>query len=102
MDMDDGPILRPEGLAVAARLGIDEPPERVRPAGDLPIGRVVRCELQEEPGGRPALVKLAGRVEEARAVASRCRATGRREGLRIPAIRSSTAAEGAMNACTAT
>ena len=69
MDLHDRPIMRPQRLTVAARLRVDELPERVRPVGDRSIDRVLRGELQEDAGGRAALVELAGRVQEARAVA---------------------------------
>ena len=62
---------------VAGRLGVDELAERVRPAGDLEVGRVVRGQLEEPADRRAALVELAGRVEEARAVAGRRRPLGR-------------------------
>ena len=54
---------------VAARLGVDELAERVRPARDRPVDRVVRGQLEEPADRRAALVELAGRVQEARSVA---------------------------------
>src|ERR1044072_3442339 len=38
VDLHDGPIMRPQGLPVTVGLGIDQPAERVRPAGNLAIG----------------------------------------------------------------
>ena len=65
MDVDDGPIGRLERLAVAAGLGVDEPSERVRPARDRAIDRMVgrRAAGTRPSAGRPC--GLAGRVEEA-------------------------------------
>ena len=57
-----------------ARLGVDELAEGVRPAGDVEVGRVVGGQLEEPADGRAALVELAGRVQEARAVAGGRRA----------------------------
>src|SRR5882762_8011002 len=79
VDLHDGSIMRPQGLAVTPRLGVDEPPERVWPARDRAIDRMVRGELQEHAGRWTALVQLPGRMQEARAVAGGGRATGRRE-----------------------
>src|SRR5918994_3019365 len=61
MHMDDGPVLRPQRLAVAAGLGVDEAAEGVGPARDRAIDRVVRGELEEEPARRAPLVELARR-----------------------------------------
>ena len=65
--------MRFDGAEVARRLGVDELAERVRPAGDLEVGRVIRGQLEEPADRGAALVELAGRVEEARAVAGRGR-----------------------------
>src|ERR1044071_3673680 len=65
MDVDDGSVAGPEGLAIAVGLGIDEPAEGVGPAGDLAIRRVVRGQLQEDARRWAALVELPRRMEEA-------------------------------------
>src|SRR6185312_3925643 len=56
---------RLQHLEVAARLGRLHDSERVTPAGDLEVGRVVARDLQEHTAVRPALVGLAGRMEKA-------------------------------------
>ena len=66
--------MRFDGAEVARCLGVDELAERVWPAGDLEVGRVIRGQLQEPADRGAALVELAGRVQEARAVAGRRRA----------------------------
>ena len=69
MDPEDRQVVRPEASQVAARLGVDELAERVRPAGDRAVDGMVRGQLEEPADRRAALVELAGRVQEARAVA---------------------------------
>ena len=64
---------RAQRFQVADRLGVLERRERVRLAGDLDVLGPVVEQLQEAPGLRAALVELAGRVQEARAVAERGR-----------------------------
>ena len=72
-----GQLVRAERLEVADRLGVLEAGEAVGGARDLDVGLGVVDELQEAPGRRAALVQLAGRVQEARAVAEgRRRARG--------------------------
>ena len=61
--------MRLDGGEVAGRLGVDELAEGVRPARDRDVGRMVRGQLEEPADRRAALVELAGRVQEARAVA---------------------------------
>ena len=77
VDAEDRQVVGLDRREVALGLGIDQPAERVRPAGDRPILRVIRGELEEPAVRRPALVELAGRMEEARAVAGGRRAAGR-------------------------
>ena len=76
VDPQDRQVVRLDRREVAGGLGVDQLAERVRPAGDRAIGRVVRGQLEEPADRRAALVELAGRVEEARAVAGRRGATG--------------------------
>ena len=76
--MDHRAVVPPQGLAVAVRLGVDQLAERVRPARDRAIVGVVGGELQEDACRGAALMELAGRVQEAWAVAggrgaARCR-----------------------------
>ena len=66
--------MRFDGAEVARGLGVDELAEGVRPARDVEVGRVVGGQLEEPADRRAALVELAGRVQEARAVAGRGRA----------------------------
>ena len=61
-------------------LGVLEAGEAVGGARDLDVGLGVVDELQEAPGRRAALVQLAGRVQEARAVAERRRRRASRRG----------------------
>ena len=58
-----------EHLQIAQRLRVAQGGEGVALAGDGQIGRRVRGQLQEDARVRAALVQLAGRVQEARAVA---------------------------------
>ncbi len=51
---------------VAERLCGDERPERLGPARDRQIPGRIGGDLEEDPGVRPALVELPGRVQEAR------------------------------------
>ena len=73
VDPQDRQLVALEDPEVAGGLGIDELPERVWPARDRAIHRMVRSELEEEADRRPALVELAGRVQESRPVAGRGR-----------------------------
>src|SRR4051812_4190464 len=74
MDAGDRQVVRLDRSEVAGRLRVDQLSERVRPTRDREVVGVVRCELEEPAGGWPALVQLAGRVEEPRPVAGRRRA----------------------------
>src|SRR5262249_33758915 len=56
-----------ERLEVARRLRADQPAEAERLARDRQLVAVVLDHLQKEARVRPALVKLAGRVQVARA-----------------------------------
>ena len=76
VDPDDRQVVRFDRREVARRLGVDELAERVRPARDVQVGRVIRGQLEEPADRGAALVQLAGRVEEARAVAGGRRAAG--------------------------
>src|SRR5690242_835243 len=60
VDVDHRPAVGQQRVAIALGLGIDQLAERVRPAGDGPIDRMARGELEEDPGRRAALVELAG------------------------------------------
>ena len=60
-----------EGQQVAVGLGVLQLGEREGLAGDGRVARVVAHELQEQAGGRAALVQLAGGVEETRSDAER-------------------------------
>ena len=64
---------RAQRFQVADRLGVLKRRERERLAGDLDVLGSVVDQLQEAPGLRAALVELAGRVQEAGAVAERGR-----------------------------
>ena len=77
MDPQDGPAVGGDRRVVAVGLRVDELAEGVRPAGDVAVGRVVGGELEEPARRGAALVELAGRVEEARPVASGRGAAGR-------------------------
>src|SRR5689334_10428798 len=77
MDAEDRQVMALDRREVALRLGIDQPAERIRPAGDRTIDPMVRRQLDEPADRRTALVELARRMEEARAVAGRRRAAGR-------------------------
>ena len=62
--------MRLDGGEVAGRLGVDELAEGVRPAGDRRTSAGWSDGQLEEPADRrAALVELAGRMQEARAVA---------------------------------
>ena len=74
VDPQDRQVVRFDGAEVARGLGVDELAEGVRPARDVEVGRVVGGQLEEPADRRAALVELAGRVQEARAVAGRRRA----------------------------
>ncbi len=65
-----------EDLEIARRLGVDQVAEGVRPAGDRPVDGMVGGELEEQSDRRPALVELAGRMEESGPVAGRRRLAG--------------------------
>ncbi len=71
VDAKDRQVVGLDRGEVAGRLGVDQLPEGVRPARDRPVGRVVRGQLDEPADRRAALVELAGRMQEARAVAGR-------------------------------
>ena len=77
VDAQDRQVVGLDRREVALGLGVDQPAERVRPARDRPVDRVVRGQLEEPAGRRAALVELAGRVEEARPVAGGRRAARR-------------------------
>ncbi len=74
MDPQDGQIVRLDRPEVTCRLGIDELTERVRPVRDLAVLGMVGGQLDEPADGCATLVELAGRVQEARAVAGGRRA----------------------------
>ena len=76
VDPHDRQVVRLDRREVAGGLGVDQLAERVRPAGDRPVGRVVRGQLDEPADRGAALVELAGRVQEARPVAGGRRAAG--------------------------
>ena len=80
VDAQDRQVVRLDRREVALRLGVDQPAERVRPARDRAVDRVVGGELEEPAARRAALVELAGRVEEARPVAGGRRAAASRRG----------------------
>jgi hypothetical protein len=65
--------VRAQRLEVTDRLGVLQRAERVAAPGDLDVGIAVGDQRQEAPDRRPALVQLAGRVQEARSVAERRR-----------------------------
>ena len=69
MDPQDRQLVALERGEVTVGLGVDELAEGVRPAGDVAVVRVVGRQLEEAADRWAALVQLAGRVEEARAVA---------------------------------
>src|SRR6478672_6361966 len=77
VDAEDRQVVGLDRREVALGLGVDQAAERVRPARDRPIVRVVRGELEEPADRRAALVELAGRMEEARPVAGGRGAVGR-------------------------
>ena len=74
MDSQHGQVVTLERLEIARRLRVDQLAEGVRPAGDRAVLRMIGRELQEPADRRAALVELAGRVEETRAIAG-CRGT---------------------------
>jgi hypothetical protein len=92
MDPQDRHLVALDGGVVAGRLGVDESAEGVRPARDVAVVRVIGGELQEPARVRAALVQLAGRVQEARAVA------GRRRVARAVAQEGAEAGEGVVAA----
>ena len=66
VDPGDGQVVRLDRSEVAGRLRVDELAEGVRPTWDGPVMRMVGRELEEPADGRPALVELARRMQEAR------------------------------------
>src|SRR5450759_2198977 len=68
MDVDDGPIMRPNRLSITAGLGVDQLADRIRPARNGPVHGMVARELEEPAGRRSALVELAGSVGDELAV----------------------------------
>ena len=99
VDSQDRQVVRLDGGEVAGRLGVDELAEGVRPARDRPVDGMVGGQLEEPADRRAALVELAGRVEEARAVAGGRRSAGRVAQERPdPGDRRIAAGVGAMNA----
>ena len=76
VDPHDRQVVGLDGGEVARGLGVDELAEGVRPVGDRAVARVVRGQLEEPADRRAALVELAGRVQEARAVAGGRRPAG--------------------------
>src|SRR5439155_21617876 len=76
VNADDRQVVALDGSEIALGLGVDQAAERVRPAGDRPVRRMVRRELEEPPSRRPALVELTGRVQEARPEPGRRRTVG--------------------------
>src|SRR5688572_21979342 len=65
--------MRLDGAEVARGLGVDELAEGVGPVRDVDVNRVVGGQLEEPADRRTTLVELAGRVQEARAIAGRGR-----------------------------
>ena len=71
MDADRPAALCPQREEIAGGLGVLQRLEGEALAGDSDVGALGRLggDLDEEPGVRPALVELAGRVQESRPVA---------------------------------
>src|SRR5205823_903597 len=68
-DADRAAVVFEERLEVADRLGAHEDAEGVRLVRNLHVAGGTAGELEEDAAGGPSFVQLAGRVEEAWAVA---------------------------------